>query len=189
MSFSTRLKRFRRCIASRMPVELDPEIKAMLLEGEEILTTAEQGRLRPGGSITTPNTIYVTNLRLLFKDPRLFGLRAHIVDVNYVDISNVRLKRGILSTEIYLKSRFLSDEVRLPAVDKEVAQQVSGMIHKGMRGEFMHHPDEQEDSQPAKAGNSETLMQKLDRIAELKEKGLITDIEFSKLKAEIMKDL
>lgn len=171
-----------------MPAELDPEIKDMLLEGEEILMTAEQGRLKPGGSITTPNTIYITNLRLLFKDPRLFGLRANIVDVNYVDISNVRLRRGILSTEIYLKSRFLSDEVRLPAVDKDVAQQVSGMIHKGMRGEFAHRRDEH-NSPPAKASNFETPMEKLDRIAELKERGLITDEEFSKLKAEILKEL
>lgn len=170
-----------------MSAELDPEIKSMLLEGEEILMTAEQGRLKPGGSITTPNTIYITNMRLLFKDPRLFGLRAHIVDVNYVDISNVRLKRGILSTEIYLKSRFLSDEVRLPAVEKEVAQQVSGMIHKGMSGEFSRRPVE--DERVEKAGNFETPMEKLDRIAELKERGLITDEEFSKLKAEILKGL
>lgn len=171
-----------------MSAELDPEIKSMLLEGEEILMTAEQGRLKPGGSITTPNKIYITNMRLLFKDPRLFGLRAHIVDVNYVDISNVRLKRGILSTEIYLKSRFLSDEVRLPAVEKDVAQQVSGMIHKGMSGELARRPVE-EKGEIEKAGNFETPMEKLDRIAELKERGLITDEEFSKLKAEIMKGL
>jgi len=169
-----------------MPAELDPEIKGMLLEGEEILMTAEQGRLRPGGSITTPNTIYITNVRLLFKDPRLFGLRANIVDVNYVDISNVRLKRGILSTEIFLKSRFLSDEVRLPAVDKEVAQQVSGMIHKGMRGEFARPADSRD---TGKSNSPDTPVQKLGRIAELKERGLITDDEFSKLKAEILKEL
>jgi hypothetical protein len=170
-----------------MPEELDPEIKSMLLEGEEILVTAEQGRLKPGGSITTPNKIYITNMRLLFKDPRLFGLRANIVDVNYVDISNVRLKRGILSTEIYLKSRFLSDEVRLPAVEKEVAQQVSGMIHKGMSGELSRPPAEKQEIE--KAGSLETPMEKLDRIAQLKERGLITDEEFSKLKGEILKGL
>lgn len=169
-----------------MSADLDPEIKSMLLEGEEILMTAEQGRLKPGGSITTPNKIYITNMRLLFKDPRLFGLRAHIVDVNYVDISNVRLKRGILSTEIYLKSRFLSDEVRLPAVEKEMAQQISAIIHKGMSGEFARRPV---DERAEKAGNFETPMQKLDRIADLKERGLITDEEFSKLKAEILKGL
>lgn len=107
--------------------------------------------------------------------------------MNYVDISNVRLKRGILSTEIYLKSRFLSDEVRLPAVDKEVAQQVSGMIHKGMSGEFGRRPVEQEHVE--KAGSLETPMDKLDRIAQLKERGLITEEEFSKLKGEILKEL
>lgn len=33
--------------------------------------------------------------RVIFKDPKFFGLKADIIDVNYRDISNVRLKRGM----------------------------------------------------------------------------------------------
>jgi hypothetical protein len=75
-------------------------------------------------------------MRVLFKDPKFFGLKANIIDVSYKDVSNIRLKRGVFSTEIFLKSRFLSDEVFLPAVDKKIAQQVSSMIQKGIRGEL-----------------------------------------------------
>ncbi len=57
--------------------------------------------------------------------------------MNFKDISNVNLKRGVFSTEIYLKSRFLSDEIRLPAVDKNIAKQVIAMIQKGIRGELV----------------------------------------------------
>jgi len=57
--------------------------------------------------------------------------------MNFKDISNVRLKRGVFSTEIYLKSRFLSDEIRLPAVDKNIAKQVIAMIQKGIRRELV----------------------------------------------------
>ncbi len=42
-----------------------------------------------------------TNFRCIFKNPKLFGLKADIVDINYRDISNVRLKKGMFSSEIY----------------------------------------------------------------------------------------
>jgi hypothetical protein len=174
-----------------MPVgELDQEIKNMLLEREEILLIAEQARFKPGGSITTPNKIYITNMRVLYKDPRMFGLKANIVDVNYVDISNIRLKRGLFSTEIYLKSRFLSDEVRLPAIEKSTAQQVSSMIQKGTRGELPNQKITVEKNAPVvEARASEIPMERLEKISDLKQKGLLTDDEFSKLKAEIIKEL
>jgi hypothetical protein len=49
-------------------------------------------------SINTPNSIYVTNIRVIFKNPKLFG-KADIIDANYRDISNVRLKHGVFSKD------------------------------------------------------------------------------------------
>jgi hypothetical protein len=84
---------------------IDTEIKNLLMEDEVILVSASQNRIVPGGSISSPNAIYVTNMRVIFKDPRWLGMKAEIVDVNYQDISNTRLNRGVFSTEIYLKAR------------------------------------------------------------------------------------
>lgn len=116
--------------------EIDEEMKSMLAEGERILIIAEQSRTLPGGSLFTPNTILVTNRRVLFKDPELLGLKANIIDMNYRDISNVRLKRGIFSTEIYLTSRFEGREIVLQAVDKDVAQRVISTIQSGINGDL-----------------------------------------------------
>ena len=116
--------------------EIDEEMKSMLAEGEKILIVAEQSRTLPGGSLFTPNTILVTNKRVLFKDPELLGLKANIIDMNYRDISNVRLKRGIFSTEIYLTSRFEGRDIVLPAVDKDVAQRVISTIQSGINGDL-----------------------------------------------------
>jgi len=116
--------------------EIDEEMKSMLAEGEKILIIAEQSRTLPGGSLFTPNTILVTNRRVLFKDPELLGLKANIIDMNYRDISNVRLKRGIFSTEIYLTSRFEGKDIVLPAVDKNVAQRVISTIQSGINGDL-----------------------------------------------------
>jgi Bacterial PH domain len=116
--------------------EIDEEMKSMLAEGEKILIVAEQSRTLPGGSLFTPNTILVTNKRVLFKDPELLGLKANIIDMNYRDISNVRLKRGIFSTEIYLTSRFEGKDIVLPAVDKDIAQRVISTIQSGINGDL-----------------------------------------------------
>lgn len=116
--------------------EIDEEMKSMLAVGEKILIIAEQSRTLPGGSLFTPNTILVTNRRVLFKDPEFLGLKANIIDMNYRDISNVRLKRGIFSTEIYLTSRFEGREIVLQAVDKDVAQRVISTIQSGINGDL-----------------------------------------------------
>ena len=116
--------------------EIDREMKSMLAEGEKILIIAEQSRTLPGGSLFTPNTILVTNRRVLFKDPELLGLKANIIDMNYRDISNVRLKRGIFSTEIYLTSRFEGREIVLQAVNKNVARRVISTIQSGINGDL-----------------------------------------------------
>jgi len=47
---------------------IDSEIKNLLMEDEEILVSASQNRIVPGGSISTPDAIYVTNRRVIFRD-------------------------------------------------------------------------------------------------------------------------
>ena len=49
-------------------------IDKVLTEGEQILVNADQSRMMPGGSIATPNSIYVTNKRIIFRNPRMRGL-------------------------------------------------------------------------------------------------------------------
>ena len=169
--------------------EIDKEITAMLNPGEEVLLTASQARGVPGGSISTPNKIYVTNMRVLHRNPKLFGLKADIIDVSYKDISNVRLKRGLFSTEIFLKSRYLSEEVELPAVDKQIAQQVNSMIQKGIRGELPRQILADDKNAPVEARPATDPIKELERIGELKKKGVITEDEFKMLKADLLKKM
>jgi Bacterial PH domain len=107
---------------------VDLEIEGMMQFDEKILMRLHQSRIRPGGSIITPNTVFITNRRIILKDPRWLGLKADIEDIAYQDISNIRLNPGIFSTEIILKSRFLSDEIALPAVSKQKAREVMDII-------------------------------------------------------------
>jgi hypothetical protein len=169
--------------------QIDTEIKSMFMPGEEVLMIASQGRAVPGGSVTTPNKIYVTNMRVLYKDPRLFGLKAKIIDMAYKDISNIELKRGLFSTEIILFSRFLSKTEKLPAVDKETAQQVNVLIQKGIRGELPRQVISEDRNAPVQAKEPSDPLKELEKLGELKQKGIITDDEFKKLKSELLNRL
>jgi len=75
--------------------KVEDEVKGMLMLGEEVLLIAEQERMVPGGSLFSPNKVYVTNRRIIFRNPWLLGLKANLVDIDYRGSSNVRLKRGI----------------------------------------------------------------------------------------------
>lgn len=110
------------------------EIESILTTGEKILIIAKQSRLVPGGSLFTPNTIYVTNFRIIFSDPECLGLKRYVIDLNYNDISNVRLEEGILSTKIFIKSRFMSDDIMIEGIDKRIARQIIKKIQECIRG-------------------------------------------------------
>ena len=47
--------------------KIDPEIRDLLLDTEEVVISASQDRVAPGGSIRTPNAIYITNKRIIYK--------------------------------------------------------------------------------------------------------------------------
>ncbi len=113
----------------------EEDIQRILSEGERILLIAKQSRFAPGGSMITPSSIYVTNQRVIWRNPTMLGLKKNYIDVDFSDISNIRMNSGVFSTEIYLKTRNLSDEIVLPAIDKEDAEQVNIIIRRGIRGE------------------------------------------------------
>jgi hypothetical protein len=168
---------------------MDREILDMLLPGEEVLLVAEQSRIAPGGSLTTPNKIYVTNRRVVFRNPKLLGLKADINDYAYEDISNIRLHRGMFSTEIFLKPRFLSDQVALPAVDKDIAKKLSECIHKGMAKQLPGQVISERVTAPTveKTIGTTDPVSELERLHNLKEKGAITAEEFETMKARILR--
>jgi hypothetical protein len=167
---------------------VEREVAEMLLPGEQVLLVAEQSRVAPGGSFTTPNKIYVTNRRVIFRNPRLLGLKADLNDFSYQDIANIRMHRGVFSTEIFLKSRFLSDEVVLPAVDKDTARRVNEYIRKGMMNQLPGQVISERATAPvveAPAATKDPLAD-LERLYSLKEKGAITAEEFEKMKATLL---
>jgi PH (Pleckstrin Homology) domain-containing protein len=163
-------------------------IDKMLTEGEQVLINADQSRMMPGGSIATPNSIYVTNKRIIFRNPRLWGLKVDLMDYAYEDLANVELHRGIFTTAIELTPRFNSEKVKLPAVSKEVAEELFGAIRKGMHGDF-GLDDVTGDLVVQQQQKPDDPISRLERLSALKEKGMISDKEFEAVKTRLLSEI
>lgn len=162
-------------------------IDKMLTEGEQILINADQSRMMPGGSIATPNSIFVTNKRIIFRNPRLWGLKVDLMDYAYTDLANVELHKGIFTTEIELTPRFNSEKVKLPAVSKEAAEELFGAIRKGMHGDF--GLDDGTSNLVVQQQRHDDPISKLERLSALKDKGMISDKEFGAVKTRLLSEI
>ena len=162
-------------------------IDKMLTEGEQILINADQSRMMPGGSIATPNSIFVTNKRIIFRNPRMWGLKVDLMDYAYTDLANVELHKGIFTTEIELTPRFNSEKVKLPAVSKEAAEELFGAIRKGMHGDF--GLDDGTSNLVVQQQRPDDPISKLERLSALKDKGMISDKEFGVVKTRLLSEI
>ena len=162
-------------------------IDKMLTEGEQILINADQSRMMPGGSIATPNSTFVTNKRIIFRNPRMWGLKVDMMDYAYSDLANVELHKGIFTTAIELTPRFNSEKVKLPAVSKEVAEELFGAIRKGMHGDF--GLDDVTGNLVVQQQKPDDLISKLERLSSLKDKGMISEKEFEAVKTRLLSEI
>jgi hypothetical protein len=179
--------------------KVEKDIESILLPSEEVLYAAQQSRVKKGGSFTTPAKIYITNYRIIFRDPSMLGFKKFVNDYHFKDISNVRMKKGVLSTEVYLNSRFESDEVIISGLSHEDAEIIVRLIRNGIYGNF--NPKEEYNSNiglgytEGMADNNianeyeldtEAIISNLERLNELKKANVLTENEFNTLKKRLI---
>jgi Short C-terminal domain/Bacterial PH domain len=184
--------------------EVDPDIQKQLLEREKVLLRVRQSRVGPGGSVVTPISIYITNMRVIYRKPIWGGLKSYLIDVNYQDIADIRLKRGIIHTDIFLKPRFYTDEIAVKGTNNEIAEKANSLIRQGIRGEHLGQaPYDQSQQTPnyiycSSSQDSETQpeleskadpVDRLTKLADLKQKGILTDEEFQRLKIRLLEKM
>lgn len=163
---------------------------------EKVLLVAKQSRVRPGGSVTTPNTIFATEKRLLIRDPSAFGLRQSVEDLGYDKITSARLEKGVFSSKIILRAPGFStiaqkrlnliafasgsDEGEIEAIPKDKAEKLVEIIKKGME-------TAKRAAVPQIQQQSTSVADELAKLAKLKEQGILTDTEFQQMKQDLMK--
>ena len=112
------------------PVKVPRAIDKMLYTDETVIAKIHQSRLK---KLFTPDSIFVTNQRIILYMPRTMGLRKTIEDYRYEDMANFKADRGILFSTIVITQRFMSNDLVLTALPKGKADKIARLIHEGIR--------------------------------------------------------
>jgi hypothetical protein len=181
--------------------ELDEikKIEDRLDSDEQVIIVARQSRFKPGGSlVTTPNIIFATSKRLILRNPTMLGLRENIEDYSYDKITNIKLEKGMFSSTLVITAPGMGTSARasnitgiiawgrkedgmIDAIPKDKAEQILKVVRNGM-----------EEARKSKMQPSVTLQQstsladEIGKLAKLKEQGILTDEEFTKMKQDLI---
>ena len=185
------------------------KIAHMLNPNEEVFVVARQSRLKPGGSKLTPNVVFATDRRIIIRDPSMLGLREDIVDIPYDMISSIRIDKGVFSSNIIFKAPGLVNSSRrgkldrlmmvdrgeirreyvgeeedgiITAIPKDKAEELLEVIRNGMDRDREVHRQRQEQQQ-----SSISIADELTKLANLKERGIISEEEFQQKKQYLLK--
>jgi len=104
-------------------------IKKMLLADEQVLAVVKQSRLK---APITPDSIIVTNQRIIRCSPSALGLHKQIEDYRYEDIANLKIDKGIVFATITAKRRFMSEDLILDKLLKGQADYISRVIQENL---------------------------------------------------------
>jgi hypothetical protein len=190
------------------------KITEMLNPDEEVLLVARQSRIKPGGSLHTPNVIYATDRRLIIRDPYMLGIKENVVDIPYDIVTSVRVEKGLLSSTIRFKAPGLLSSTKLgmmdsmidgeddqggiiEAIPKDKAQDLVEIIRSGMqsssnrksapsKNQMSNEPLESKEY-TVPTNQPISIADEIRKLGNLKKEGLITEDEFRQMKQDLLR--
>jgi hypothetical protein len=111
-------------------IKVPNAIKKMLLADEQVMAVIKQSRLK---AAVTPDSIIITNQRIIRCSPSALGLRKEIEDYRYEDIANLKIDKGIMFATITVKRRFMSEDLILDNLPRSRADYISRVIQENLR--------------------------------------------------------
>ena len=187
------------------------KIANMLNPDEKVLLVATQSKILPGGSYFTPNTIYATDRRIILRDPSMLGLKEEIVDIPYNVILNAQLNKGVFSSSVVFEApglfnpsmsnmmpglKRLNPNERgengiIDAIPKSKGEDLIEIIRNGITqiraNSTLNAGMRNYNTNSTATTGKRSAVEELHKLAELKEKGIISEEEFIKMKDRIIK--
>lgn len=149
--------------------------------GEKVVIVARQSRFKPGGSKMSPDTIFVTDKRIVIRNPSAMGMREKVESIAYDKITAIELERGMMSSTVKIRASGYQGDI--DAIAKEKAEQIVVYARDAM-DKMKKAPSIQPSSGPQLS-----VADELAKIAKLKEQGILSDAEFQQMKQELLKRL
>jgi hypothetical protein len=181
------------------------KIAKRLDQDEKVRFVAKQSRMRPGGSaLATPNIVFATDKRIIIRNPTMLGMRENIEDIPYDKMTSVKLEKGIFSSTILIRAPGLSEMSRvsknsgliawgrgedgqIDALSKDKGERLFTIIREGIgRAKKATAP---QSSTPIVNQQQITIASELTKLATLKQQGIISEIEFSQMKQDLLKKI
>jgi len=169
------------------------KIQSYLEPDEQILLVTRQSRIRPGGSIVTPNIIFATDRKLLIRNPVALGLRESVGVIPYGDMTAVHLEKGVFSSEVGISAPGLTTELGrffrlsrhgiagIPAIPKEDAEKLVNIVKEGMKRAKAARAVPQFAVTPSP-------LEELKRLKELLDMGAITKEEYEEKRKGFLRE-
>ncbi len=162
--------------------ELD-EIKKIverLDADEKVIVVAKQSRFKPGGSKTSPDTIFVTDRRIIIRNPSALGMRENVESITFEKITALEMERGTMSSTIKIRASGYQGDIE--AIAKEKGEKIAQYVRDAM--------DRAKKAPSSQSGGSQiSVADELAKLAKLKEQGILSDAEFMQMKQELLKKL
>lgn len=182
------------------------KIAKRLDQDEKVRFVAKQSRMRPGGSaLATPNIVFATDKRIIIRNPTMLGMRENIEDIPYDKMTSVKLEKGIFSSTILIRAPGLSEMSRvsknsgliawgrgedgqIDALSKDKGERLFTIIREGIGGVKKAAASAQS-STPIVNPQQITIAGELTKLATLKQQGIISEIEFTQMKQDLLKKM
>ena len=147
------------------------ELPNILWEDEDII------RLASGVYNNGMGIVVATNKRILFLNKGVFNTQ--IEDFSYNKISSIQCNKGVLMGSLIIYSA--GNKAVIDSLTKPEAQYLADYIRARIS-----QGDTQPQPQQVQQDNSQDVVSQLERLAKLKEQGVLTDEEFAQQKAKIL---
>jgi hypothetical protein len=111
-------------------LKIPKAIKKMLLADEQVMAVIKQSRLK---AAITPDSIIITNQRIIRYSPSSLGLHKEIEDYRYEDMANLKIDKGIMFARIIVKRRFMSEDLILDDLPEGQVDYIFRLIQENLR--------------------------------------------------------
>ena len=167
-----KIRKLNPAVANKREVK---ELPTILMDGEEI-EKIDSGMLKNGTGFTGNGLLVATNTRLIFIDKPTIGFGIKMEDFPYDKISSVSVETGFLKGELKLICSGNSATINLVTgakVFSEFIRQKTSTKPIALNQQITE-PD---------------ILGQIEKLAELKNKGILSEEEFSSKKSELLEKL
>ncbi len=111
-------------------VKIPRAVKNILNQGEQIIAAVTQSRMK---SMITPDSIVVTDQRIIRYAPSAFGLHKEVETYLYEDMANFAVQKGLMFATMTIRQKMMSDDLVINNLPKGQMDAITKSVNEAIR--------------------------------------------------------